>query len=152
MLASYVESIGSLLQHVYMIFFQESTHIFYFGRAGEPQRRSATAAKSPSSLFHAECATARRRSGEPLAAVNVLQSVPCKSRLLDTLDVKSQVRAYDQSSSLPAALGQLESRAWHSAQVASVVQLEVDMCYTIASWSTPGACCTSPHSPANPSS
>ena len=103
------------------------------------QRRPPTGAKSLSSLFHAECATARRRSGESLAAVNVLQSVPCKSRLLDTLDVKSQVRAHDQSSSLAAALGRLESRACHSAQVASIVQLEVDLRSRVAPWSTSGA-------------
>ena len=79
------------------------------------------------SAIFTKCATAWRRSGQPLPPVEVLQALPCKSRLLDTLDVNSRVVAHDQSSSLAAALGRLEGRAWHSAQVDANVQLEVDV-------------------------
>ena len=80
-----------------------------------------------------------------------MQSVSGNSRVLDTLGLKSQVVAYDQSSHLLRAVEQLESRARHCLQVAQNVQLEVDPDSLSTTWSIPGACCTPPHSPAIPS-
>ena len=79
-----------------------------------------------------------------------MQATSCNSRLLDTvdtLDVKSRVIAFDLSTLLAAALGRLERRAWHSAQVYSNVQLEVDLHSMVDPLSTDGAHCTPPYSP-----
>ena len=78
-----------------------------------------------------------------------MQATSCRSRLLDTLDVKSRVIAFDLSTLLAAALGRLERRAWHSAQVDSNVQLEADWHSMEGTWSTAGACCTLPYSRAS---
>ena len=80
-----------------------------------------------------------------------MQSVSGNSRVLDTLGLKSQVVAYDQSSHLLRAVEQLESRARHCLQVAQNVQLEVDPDSLSTTWSIPGVCCTSAHPPAMPS-
>ena len=63
--------------------------------------------------------------------------------------MKSRVLAYDLSTLLAAALGRLEGRAWNSAQVASIVQLEADPGFTTTYLSTAGACCTLPYAPAS---
>ena len=63
--------------------------------------------------------------------------------------MKSRVLAYDLSTLLAAALGRLEGRAWNSAQVASIVQLEADPGSTMTYLSIAGACCTLPCAPAS---
>ena len=80
-----------------------------------------------------------------------MQLVSGNSRVLDTLGLKSQVVAYDQSTNLLRAVEQLESRARHCLQVAQNVQLEVDPDSLSTTWSIPGVCCTSAHPPAIPS-
>ena len=80
-----------------------------------------------------------------------MQSVSGNSRVLDTLGLKSQVVAYDQSTNLLRAVEQLESRARHPLPVHPNVQVGAARGFTITSRSIPGACCTFAHSPAIPS-
>ena len=98
-----------------------------------------------------ECPSPQRCSGESIARADYLQSVSGNSRVLDTLGLKSQVVAYDQSSHLLRAVEQLESRARQPLPVHPNVQLEAVPGSTVTSTSIPGACCTPPHSPAIPS-
>ena len=114
------------------------------------QKHSALA-KSHSTHGGPECPSPQRCSGESIARADYLQSVSGNSRVLDTLGLKSQVVAYDQSSHLLRAVEQLESRARHCLQVAQNVQLEVDPDSLSTTWSIPGVCCTSAHPPAMPS-
>ena len=87
----------------------------------------------------------------PLPGADCFQSVSGNSRVLDTLDAKFQVEANYQSGSLPPALEQLTSGVWHSQLLHLDVQLEAVPGSSVTTWSIPGACCTSPHSPAAPS-
>ena len=80
-----------------------------------------------------------------------MQSVSGNSRVLDTLGLKSQVVAYDQSTNLLRAVEQLESRARQPLPVHPNVQVGAARGFTITSRSIPGACCTFAHSPAIPS-
>ena len=80
-----------------------------------------------------------------------MQSVAGNSRVLDTLDTKLRVEAYYQSGSLPPAVEQLESGVWYSQLPDPNVQLEAVPGSSVTTWSIPGVCCTSPHSPAIPS-
>ena len=80
-----------------------------------------------------------------------MQSVSGNSRVLDTLDTKLRVEAYYQSGSLPPAVEQLESGAQNSQLPDLDVELELDPGSSVTTWSIPGVCCTSPHSPATPS-
>ena len=116
-----------------------------------PHSRTLTSGKLDSTP-NARCpASPPRRSGESLPGADCLQSVSGNSRVLDTLGLKSQVVAYDQSSHLLRAVEQLESRARHSPHILPIVQLEADPGPTATSTSLPGACCTPPHAPAIPS-
>ena len=101
---------------------------------------------------HERCpASPPRRSGESLPEADCLQSVSGNSRVLDTLDAKLQVEANYQSGSLPPAFEQLTSGVWHSQLLHLDVQLEAVPGSSLTTWSIPGVCCTSPHSPAAPS-
>ena len=101
---------------------------------------------------HARCpASPPRRSGESLPGAERLQSVSGNSRVLDTLDTKLRVEAYYQSGSLSPAVEQLESGAWNSQLLRLDVQLEAVPGSSVTTWSIPGVCCTSPHSPVIPS-
>ena len=71
--------------------------------------------------------------------------------MLDTLDTKLRVEAYYQSGSLPPAVEQLESGVWNSQLPDPNVQLKAVPGSSVTTWSIPGVCCTSPHSPAIPS-
>ena len=90
-------------------------------------------------------------SGVTLPGADCLQSVSGNSRVLDTLDTKLRVEAYYQSGSLSPAVEQLESGAWNSQLLRLDVQLEAVPGSWVTTWSIPGVCCTSPHSPAIPS-
>ena len=71
------------------------------------------------------------------------------SRVLDTLDTKLRVEVYYQSGSLLPAVEQLESGARNSQLLHLDVQLEAVPGSSVTNtWSIPGVCCTSPHSPA----
>ena len=98
-----------------------------------------------------KCPSAPRRSGVTLPGADCLQSVSGSSRVLDTLDTKLRVEAYYQSGSLSPAVEQLESGAWNSQLLRLDVQLEAVPGSSVTTWSIPGVCCTSPHSPAIPS-
>ena len=115
------------------------------------QCRTPPLANNDSTHGGPECPSPQRCSGESIARADYLQSVSGNSRVLDTLGLKSQVVAYDQSSHLLRAVEQLESRARHCLQVAQNVQLEVDPDSLSTTWSIPGVCCTSAHPPAIPS-
>ena len=73
------------------------------------------------------------------------------TRVLDTLGLKSQVVAYNQSTNLLRAVEQLESRTRQPLPVHPNVQVGAARGFTITSRSIPGACCTFAHSPAIPS-
>ena len=98
-----------------------------------------------------KCPSAPRRSGESLPGADCLQSISGNSRVLDTLDTKLRVEAYYQSGSLSPAVEQLESGAQNSQLPDLDVELELDPGSSVTTWSIPGVCCTSPHSPATPS-
>ena len=70
--------------------------------------------------------------------------------MLDTLDVKWRVIAFDKSTILLRAVGQLKSRALHAHPCHAIVELGADPGSLVTSWRIYGACCTSPHSPAIP--
>ena len=70
-----------------------------------------------------------------------MQSVSGNSRVLDTLGLKSQVVAYDQSTNLLRAVEQLESRARQPLPVHPNVQVGAARGFTITSRSIPGARC-----------
>ena len=55
--------------------------------------------------------------------------------MLDTLDVKWLVIAFDKSTLLLRAVGQLKSRAWHAHPGHADVQLEADAGGLVTSWS-----------------
>ena len=63
--------------------------------------------------------------------------------MLDTLDVKWRVIAFDNSNLLLRAVGQLESRAWHAHPLHADVQLEADPGGLLTYRSMPGACAVS---------
>ena len=101
---------------------------------------------------HERCpASPPRRSGESLPEADCLQSVSGNSRVLDTLDAKLQVPANFKSGCSSRAFEQLESGARHSQLLHLDVQLKAVPGSSVTTWSIPGVCCTSPHSPAIPS-
>ena len=101
---------------------------------------------------HERCpASPPRRSGESLPEADCLQSVSGNSRVLDTLDAKLQVPANFKSGCSSRAFEQLESGARHSQLLHLDVQLKAVPGSSVTTWSIPGVCCTSPHSPAAPS-
>ena len=137
-------------------------------RRGEPQRATAADADADAdasathsrtlttgkldSTPHERCpASPPRRSGESLPEADCLQSVSGNSRVLDTLDAKLQVPANFKSGCSSRAFEQLESGVWHSQLPDPNVQLEAVPGSSVTTWSIPGVCCTSPHSPAIPS-
>ena len=115
------------------------------------QRRILPSSILDSGVLGPECPSPPRRSGESLPGAERLQSVSGNSRVLDTLDTKLRVEAYYQSGSLSPAVEQLESGAWNSQLLRLDVQLEAVPGSSVTTWSIPGVCCTSPHSPAIPS-
>ena len=115
------------------------------------QRRIPPSRNLDSGVLGPECPSPPRRSGESLPGAERLQSVSGNSRVLDTLDTKLRVEAYYQSGSLSPAVEQLESGAWNSQLLRLDVQLEAVPGSSVTTWSIPGVCCTSPHSPAIPS-
>ena len=121
------------------------------GRAALSQCRTPPLAKSHSTHAGPECPSPPRCSGGSIAGADCLQSVSGNSRVLDTLGLKSQVVAYDQSSHLLRAVEQLESRARQPLPVHPSLQVGAARGFTITSRSIPGACCTFAHSPAIPS-
>ena len=120
-------------------------------KAKIPHCRTPPLANNDSTHAGPECPSPPRCSGGSIAGADCLQSVSGNSRVLDTLGLKSQVVAYDQSSHLLRAVEQLESRARQPLPVHPNVQLEAVPGSTVTSTSIPGACCTPPHSPAIPS-
>ena len=64
--------------------------------------------------------------GESLPGADVLQAESSNSRVLYTLDVKSWIIAFDKSTLLLRAVGQLKSRAWHARPVHAAVEVGAD--------------------------
>ena len=131
-----------------------SPRIAHRKRVAVSQRHNVASSPQASWIvwrFQPICPTGPRRSGESLPGADCLQSVSGNSRVLDTLDTKLRVEAYYQSGSLPPAVEQLESGARNSQLLHLDVQLEAVPGSSVTTWSIPGVCCTSPHSPATPS-
>ena len=78
-------------------------------------------------------------SGESLPGADVLQAESSNSRVLYTLDVKSRVIAFDESSLMLRAVGQLKSRAWRARPVHAAVEVEADPGSLVTSRSISGA-------------